>query len=750
MNPRPFDRMHLGLVCLALVNMLPALEVEQSWGVFTVITLAAVASIALTRPDGSNRMPPRGVQLGVLLATLFLIWEMFGPQEGPTVYILDLAHFMMFLAVCKLFELRAYRDYGLVALVALLLLVIGGFVSGSPIFALVIFVDLTVGLTWLMRFQSVYARDRLARARRIEFERAGFPAPPADATSDALDSRRPVAVPAAYCAATMILLAAAVFVCVPRGWSKGLFVKFQGVMPVSVTGYSPQITLDDQVLNQDDTAVMKVRFRRGGAPLHSEDFVPYLRGGTFERYENGHWQSARRRMRTILLDDSGASPPLTRVKTRQSVENVIRQEIDLENAPAGTLFTLYPPLDFSSTGVDQIRIRPEDLTIRIEDQGLRNLKYVVHSAPDLPADQRVLLDPPPENPRRPPRRSVIHEDVRALAAELLAPLGEPSDPLRRREVAQFICDHLSKSGEYSYTLSRNVRQRRPDAVRDFLLVHKRGHCEFFASAMTLLCQSVGIPARIVNGYAGGQYDPQVDAYVFRQRDAHAWVEVFTADEGWVRFDPSPVVRARHHEGDHWLYATLTNWLELFRQRWSTMVVTFDAESWTYLARGASNWFERIVRQEDSSSGGFTLWSILWGPDILPLWQRFFYWLLLALVIAFIVLVLRAVGIISLIIKEYITARRRPRARRHRRADAQFYDRLLMHLANRGHVKPAQTSPREFAVGLASAYHDYSELPLLTEWFYESQYGRRTLNRAQVSRIRGYISRLREDPHFGTR
>jgi hypothetical protein len=68
---------------------------------------------------------------------------------------------------------------------------------------------------------------------------------------------------------------------------------------------------------------------------------------------------------------------------------------------------------------------------------------------------------------------------------------------------------------------------------------KIGYCEQFATAETLMLRSLGIPARLATGYSTGSYDPVLDQSVVRERDAHAWVEVWFPNHGWVPVDPSP-------------------------------------------------------------------------------------------------------------------------------------------------------------------------------------------------------------------
>jgi hypothetical protein len=78
-------------------------------------------------------------------------------------------------------------------------------------------------------------------------------------------------------------------------------------------------------------------------------------------------------------------------------------------------------------------------------------------------------------------------------------------------------------------------------VDEFLFRTRRGFCEHYASAFTLLARAAGIPARVVTGYLGGEMNPFSDRLVVRQSDAHAWSEVWLEGRGWTRVDPTAAV-----------------------------------------------------------------------------------------------------------------------------------------------------------------------------------------------------------------
>ena len=80
-----------------------------------------------------------------------------------------------------------------------------------------------------------------------------------------------------------------------------------------------------------------------------------------------------------------------------------------------------------------------------------------------------------------------------------------------------------------------------DPVDEFLFETRRGFCEHYAAAFVTLMRSAGIPARVVTGYQGGEYNPAGNYLIVRQLDAHAWAEVWLPGQGWARVDPTAAI-----------------------------------------------------------------------------------------------------------------------------------------------------------------------------------------------------------------
>ena len=92
-----------------------------------------------------------------------------------------------------------------------------------------------------------------------------------------------------------------------------------------------------------------------------------------------------------------------------------------------------------------------------------------------------------------------------------------------------------------YSLSIDPPPFDSDGVDHFLFDQQKGYSEYFASAMTVMLRSIGIPARFVTGYSEGQKITGEDIYILNDSDAHGWVEVFFPTYGWIPFEPTPGV-----------------------------------------------------------------------------------------------------------------------------------------------------------------------------------------------------------------
>ena len=175
-------------------------------------------------------------------------------------------------------------------------------------------------------------------------------------------------------------------------------------------------------------------------------------------------------------------------------------------------------LSLRSAGREFKRGESYEVTASVSQAGPEELRLAGLDYPTWALAKYTQL--PPELPQR----------VRDLGAELTAGAETPYDKAKAVEA-------YLKTLPYSLTM--NPPPYNSDGVDHFLFNERRGYSEYFASAMTVLLRTQGIPARMVTGYTVGQQVPEADTYIVADSNSHGWAEVFFPGYGWIGFEPTP-------------------------------------------------------------------------------------------------------------------------------------------------------------------------------------------------------------------
>jgi protein-glutamine gamma-glutamyltransferase len=145
---------------------------------------------------------------------------------------------------------------------------------------------------------------------------------------------------------------------------------------------------------------------------------------------------------------------------------------------------------------------------------------------------------------------------------------------------------------YGYTLDLSGPPQ-SDPLSYFLFQKRAGHCEYFASAMTVMLRTLGIPARYINGFQTGEYNDVAGDLVVRASDAHSWVEAYFPGFGWLTFDPTPP----SNEKAPGFFASLLHYWDWFELQWSEWVINYDFVHQIAVAQNlgriSRDWAERI-------------------------------------------------------------------------------------------------------------------------------------------------------------
>ena len=268
----------------------------------------------------------------------------------------------------------------------------------------------------------------------------------------------------------------------------------------------------------DDSVALRVRFE-GDAPPQRD---LYFRGPVLSSFDGRQWLPLR-----------ASLPP----------QYALRADLQVSGKPVPYEVTLQPtnrPWLFLLEAAAEGPVVPgygnamqDDLQWTTSRPVTDLVRYKAVSYPQFrhgPVRQALGLQefidlPPGFNPRTLALASEIRRDARYAQADAAT-------------LVQVALERL-RTGGYTYTLEPGVYGR--NTADEFWFDRKEGFCEHIASSFVILMRALDIPARIVTGYQGGEFNAVGGFWAVRQSDAHAWTEVWQAGRGWVRVDPTSAV-----------------------------------------------------------------------------------------------------------------------------------------------------------------------------------------------------------------
>jgi hypothetical protein len=564
--------------------------------------LVCVLSWFVTEGPRGRTLPHRFANLLVIGVSILALLELL---QGGRTYVEVLGRFALGLTLIKLFERRTARDHAQLMSLSLMLILVGCLRTTSLLFGVLLLLYCVLGLHVLLVHQLYAAHERVSGARRAA----------AKSDAEATGPVRPTIGRRVESHARMLsvgmavvglALSSAVFVIFPRASARG--EGDNAAAQRSHTDYVSEINLlSGSRITTSQRPVCRVELTDETGRSVRLPQPLYLRGAVLRSYHNGAWSGSDMQTRgaRIVADDAfslGLAPPAGRP--------VLTQEIEF-NRPVTTIFSMYMPVAVETDEGAAVQFDPGDQTISIvapegglwsyrvmalEDPSDAEVEGVhqVHSWADVGAEDFVtgvvnlsLLD---------------HERVRMLAEEILRGAGLNPSAFRgssawsfNLRAARALAEYL-RSAPFAYTLDRSdVVLSGEDPIVEFLFESRKGHCEFFASALVALCGSVGVDAHVVAGYATTDFDEDDRSYQVRELHAHAWVEVRAGVHRCVLFDPTPpgsiqsgaAEAATFTDRLGWFYEYLDGW-------WSSEFISFDNRAQSHLIDTAyPDWTQRV-------------------------------------------------------------------------------------------------------------------------------------------------------------
>ncbi|HEV8144955.1 MAG TPA: DUF3488 and transglutaminase-like domain-containing protein [Bryobacteraceae bacterium] len=563
-------------------------------------------------------------------------------------------HLLFFLAVMKVLTAKSNRDYTYVKVIATLELLAAALLSVSLSF----FGYLALFLLFAIATLASGEVRRSTQLRR-SVVRTGLKAFP-----------RRLGVLAAVLFHGILLLTAGLFFVLPRTARAALerFVPER----YHLSGFSNEVTLGQLgEIKRSSRAVLHARLFPDGGFMEVR-----WRGMALTHFDGRRWFNPPDEEELLRVEQGMVTLPRG---PRTRAGRSLPYEVHLNEGASGTLFFAGVP-DSINLGRDTFRVfRSRHGSFRMPGYATPGLSYFVYSfledehAPvsfpprPLPVAERdELIKTPDIDPR-----------IAPLAREFAR--GAPTEVEKARAVEH----HLRH--DFGYTL-----QLLPAAVADplahFLFVRRKGHCEYFASAMAVMLRTMGIPTRVVTGFQSGVFNPITGWQVVRASDAHSWVEAWITGSGWMTFDPTPSDPSAAGINLGTRLALLFDTAEQFWQDW---VLGYDLDRQIVLAS----------RMEESGRKLRFRWLEGLGTKIKSaLNSGASYAPMLAAIVAFaILLVMLGPGALRWY-RGWLRERRLSRGQGSSSDATLLYLRMLNVLERRGVQKPPWLTPNEFARG----------------------------------------------------
>jgi hypothetical protein len=477
---------------------------------------------------------------------------------NPALYaaLLSTVHMLLFAMMVRLYSARTRRDSLFLAMIAF----------ACMLAAAVLTVD-TAYLAFFLIFLTLGSSTFIA----LEMERGAEDASAAPIIPGSPHARklvRALGATSAVVAFGALALGALLFFTLPR-FNAGYLGSYS-MRPQLMTGFTENVELGQiGQIQKSSEVVMRVKVEGGPARFANQ----HWRGIALTRFDGHRWSGLAMERHRLYQDGNGwfifPSGPIPRYS------KVLQYRVLLEPVASDAIFV--------ASGASAIRGRfsagsglgdgPRRNFLLTDSSGsifnpfpnYSELSYEASSVPPTATPEQlraaggkysadirnIYLQIPTLDPR-----------VVELARQATSAAANPYDK------AVALQSYLQT--RFVYTLDQGSSAA-SDPLANFLFERKAGHCEYFATAMTVMLRSLGIPARYINGFQAGEYNDVGGDFIVRASDAHSWVEAYFPGHGWITFDPTPAGEAA---SKGW-FASAAKYLDWMQFQWGEWVINYD-------------------------------------------------------------------------------------------------------------------------------------------------------------------------------
>jgi len=726
----PFDQAFaLSSVFLA-ATAFTGLVLAQSVPLWLALPTAIILTISLLHAGGIHfvRQAMAQVTVSPTLWNVLLIGALAILLIDLTAVSRDLLpagiHFLVMLLAIKLLTLQQRRDYRHLYGISLMAILASAALTTDAWYVPIFLLYMLAAVWTLLLYHLTQETGETPAAVTPASTAAGQPTFPSRITHHFFWLTNGIAV-------LTVALTLAIFFLIPR-IGAGMLQKTSGEA-LRTTGFSDRVDLGTiGSVKQDPQIVMRVELP--DQPAIEKDRL-YLRGLAYDQYNGRSWSHSGTRRRSLSLVADGtflARPAGSRPLGSRS--GTIRQDILLETLDTAVLFAV--PFAELVSG--------EFLTVQADAMGGLHLPFppssrirysVTSQVPQLVENERtasVLAYPDSIRSHYlqvPLESQHVAELAHRVIQQATTPFGQTL------AIQQHLLDN------YRYSLEGDTATL-SHPLEEFLFTRKTGYCEHYATAMVVMLRTVGIPARLVTGFLATEWNEYGGYFTVRQRDAHAWVEVYFPQSGWVTMDPTPSVSAAVTTSR---WESLSRLGESVRLQWDRLFVRYSAKDQLAVVHGVREGSdalrERVRRWVSSLSAPISqVFSRLTHV------ARTFQPGMLELVTGVIVV---GLALFLLMLRDRIglwATTHLPTAHPEL-AIVQLYTRMLRTVERHGVSKPPAATASEFARLVEQEWKAAGPMVAdVTALYHQGRFGRNPLTPGELSRAAEQVGRLQSLPH----
>jgi protein-glutamine gamma-glutamyltransferase len=638
----------------------------------------------------------------------------------------SLSRLILILAGIKLLQRKTDRDWIFLYIISFFMVLLAAGMSLSLLFIIVFAAYLLFAATAIVAFEIRKSSESVfLKSTKTNSHNRGF---------SANKNIKLASIPVNGFILLILIatLAAPLFFLLPRVGGAGFGKNLQGLTGFS--GFSEFVRLGDiGKLQLSDEVVMRVRIEDEQKD-RINDF--HWRGVALDFFDNKSWLKSRASYAESFVK---TERDFFLVDAARNAENLVAQTVYLEPIDTSVLFSLPRPVALQ--GNFSLLNKDAEGGILLPRTKNERTTYKVFSDVTQPSDERLEADTEPYGEKF-KRYLQLPENLDPRIGELTRQVFEEAGSDNRFRQSRAVENYLQNN--FGYTLEMKAGGDEP--LADFLFNVREGHCEYFATAMAVMLRTQGIATRVVNGFQAGDYNETAGVYVVRQKNAHAWVEVyFPGEKAWIAFDPTPA--AGQFSGSNSITALdrINNYLEALETFWVQYVISYDNQGQRSLFRSVRNAFKEFqdetgdwLKQTEENLSEW--WKEARGDNGLAGSARAVGFGIVYLIAAicggiFIVWLYKKIPVSGLWLrfKSYL-------APEPELSVVEFYERMLNILESKGVRRQTHQTPLEFARSVA-----LPQAVKITENYNRVRFGEKDLSPKEKKDIENWLATLEQLP-----